>query len=40
MEKQLEYLINEINENYEDQDLLELKLTLEKALAAVTEIIE
>lgn len=40
MEKQLEYLINEINENYEDQDLLELKLTLEKALSAVTEIID
>ena len=40
MEKQLEYLINEIQENYKDQDLLELRLSLEKALAAVTEIIE
>ena len=40
MEKQLEYLINEIQENYEDQDLVELKLSLEKALAAVTEIID
>ena len=40
MKKQLEYLINEIQENYEDQDLLELRLSLEKALEAVTEIID
>jgi hypothetical protein len=40
MNKELEYLINEIQENYKDQDLVELKLSLEKALAAVTEIIE
>ena len=31
MKKQLEYLINEIQENYKDQDLLELRLSLEKA---------
>ena len=40
MEKQLEYLINEIQENYKDQDLVELKLSLVKALSLVTEIIE
>ena len=40
MEKQLEYLINEIQENYKDQDLLELKLNLENALEIVTEIID
>ncbi len=40
MEKQLEYLINEIQENYKDQDLVELKLNLENALEIVTEIID
>ena len=40
MEKQLEYLINEIQENYKDQDLVELKLNLENALETVTEIID
>ena len=40
MEKQLEYLINEIQENYKDEDLVELKLSLEKALTVVTEIID
>ena len=38
MEKQLEYLINEIQENYKDKDLVELKLNLENALEIVTEI--
>ena len=38
MEKQLEYLINEIQENYKDHDLVELKLNLENALEIVTEI--
>ena len=40
MKKQLEYLINEIQENYKDQDLVELKLNLENALETVTEIID
>ena len=40
MEKQLEYLINEIQENHKDQDLVELKLNLENALEIVTEIID